>query len=410
MAHAAVNPEAFCIDLSDAEEELCRQYGHAKLYLALTELLLLLGVLAALTFTGGAAVLDAYARVPGAPAWTHDLIFLILVGLVARLALFPLQLFNEHWLDRRYGVSCQSLPSWAWEWFCRSAAFGLAVVVTLFPVVETLRWWPLLVLPWCAAFLLVRPLFYNLIYYPLLSWFYPVRFLRKESFNLPGIGQRTLPVYEVQVSHKTRRANAAIRLRGDRSAVYITDTLARECCSAEERVVMAHEFGHLYDQLHLETHTRAGVAQAYRKLMLGTAQLAAGIASLTLLHLLAPALHLRPEWHLHTFPLLAALTLALAHLFSPFLCAEARRDEQDADEYALSITGDVESYVSVMRKLRRLNLEESTFHFLSRFLFDTHPSYRERVHLAMHHRRRVHHRRKGRTWRGWKQIQHHGRR
>jgi STE24 endopeptidase len=273
--------------------------------------------------------------------------------------------------------------------------FGIATLVLLFCVVETVRWKPWLIGPWSLGFVVCRSLFYDFVYYPLLSFFYPVRFLRHETFAMPGHGKRTLPVYEIQVSHKTRRANAAIRLRGKRTAIYVTDTLLHEFTDGEEQVVMAHEFGHLYDQLHLEERTRAGVAQAHRKLVLGSAQLLAGIVSLCLLKLLAPLLHLSGVQDLAGLPLLAAMTLILAHLFSPLLCAEARRDERDADEYALNITGDAESYVSVMRKLRRMNLEERGYTPLSRYLFDTHPSYQERLHLAQQYRRRHHPKHRG---------------
>ena len=173
---------------------------------------------------------------------------------------------------------------------------------------------------------------------------------------------------------------------------------------------MAHEFGHLYDHLHLETRTRAGVTQAQRKLALGSGQLLAGVVSLCSVQLFAPWLGFQGAHDLAAVPLLAALTLVLARVFDPFLCAEARKDEQDADQYALAITGDVPNYVSVMRKLRRMNLEESTAHPLSHLLLDTHPSYTERVNLARSYRRRHQQRKGGYRWRGWRSIQRHGRR
>jgi hypothetical protein len=70
----------------------------------------------------------------------------------------------------------------------------------------------------------------------------------------------------------------------------------------------------------------------------------------------------------------------------------------------------VENYVSVMRKLRCMNLEESTHSPLSRFLFDTHPSYSERVDLALRYRRRRPGKKKAPHWRGWRNVQRTGRR
>jgi Zn-dependent protease with chaperone function len=90
-------------------------------------------------------------------------------------------------------------------------------------------------------------------------------------------------------------------------------------------------------------------------------------------------------------PLLAATLLFFAPLLMPLANAEARTDEREADEYALKITHDAPSYLSVMEKLHRLNLEERRPGLISRMFFDTHPSYLERIRLgrAFRKRRRV---------------------
>jgi STE24 endopeptidase len=403
-------PAELSIELPEADERRCHQYGQAKLALLLAEVAIFLVVLSGLTLSHAAAALLAWCHPPGTPGWLGDLYFLVLVGCLIRATLFPVAFLSEFYVDRRFGMSWQPVQGWFGEWLCRATVFGWATVIVLLPVAETLRWWPLLALPWGLAFLFLRPLFIDYVYYPLMSRFYPVAFLRNETFMLPGIGKITLPVYQMTVSHKTRRANAAIRLRGKKSAIYVTDTLIDEFTDGEERVVMAHEFGHLYDHLHLEARTRAGVAQAHRKLVLGSAQLLAGFLSLLIMQASYRLLGLRGVQDLAGFPLLAALTIGLAHLLSPLLCAEARHDERDADEYALAVTGDVAGYVSVMRKLRSMNLEESDSSPLCRLLFDTHPTYGERLKLALEYRRRLRRPRKSRAWRGWKQIQRHGRR
>lgn len=405
--------EEAMLRLSEPEEQRCREYCHYKLILGIAETGVLLGVLLLLTLSGGSAALLHATEAARTPPWMAHAFFLILVGLIARAALLPVQFSSEYCIERRFGIGLQSLGSWFWEWFNRSAVFGLITVVLLVPVVESLRWSPLLILPWCLLFPVCRSLFYEHVYHPLYALFYPVRFLRYETFSLPGVGRITLPVYVVQVSHKTRRADASIRLRGKRTAIYVTDTLLEQFTDGEERVVMAHEFGHLYDHLHLEERTRAGIAQAHRKLVLGSAQLLAGVLSFALLYLLGPSFGLKRPTDLVAFPILAALTLGLAQLFAPFIYREARRDERDADQYALASTGDVDSYISVMRKLRRINLEESCATPISRLFFDTHPSYRERVHLALHYRRRHHPRcrhTRGPHFRQWKNIRHHDRR
>lgn len=410
MQAAAGTTCPFSIELPEAEERLCREYARLRFVLTLAEFALLVGALLLLMFSGASRQLLMASRAAASPRWAADLLYLLLLGVIVRGVQLPLHFMMEHWLERRFGLSPQSLRQWLAEWLARSLVFGAVILALLFAVTETLRWWMWLVAPWSLAFLLGRNLFYDWIYYPLLGLFYPVRFLREETFQLPGLGKRTLPVYQVQVSHRTRRANASIRIRADRTAIYVTDTLIDEFTDGEERVVMAHEFGHLYDHLHLETRTPSGIAQAQRKVKLGSAQLLAGLASLCLVQAVSGPLGFQGPHDLVAVPLLAAFTLIFARVFDPFICAEARRDEQDADRYALAITGDVPNYVSVMRKLRAMNLEEGAAHPISRFLFDTHPSFHERVHLARHYRRRHQTKKGGYHWRGQRSVQRHGRR
>jgi Peptidase family M48 len=92
---------------------------------------------------------------------------------------------------------------------------------------------------------------------------------------------------------------------------------------------------------------------------------------------------------LAAFPLEVALVLALGQLLSPLINAESRIDECEADEYALRITRDVDSYFSVMNKLRRINLEESCPGPLDRLLYGTHPSYLERLQIGLNFQRRT---------------------
>jgi Zn-dependent protease with chaperone function len=234
----------------------------------------------------------------------------------------------------------------------------------------------------------LRLIYYEWLFLPLLSLFYPVRLLRTECFHLPGLGRRMLPVYEVQVSHKTRRANAGILL-GRQPCVLVTDTLIEAFTDAEERVAIAHEFGHLYDHLFLEVRTAFGLGQARRKLLWnGAAWLIAAWLTFALEGWAAPALRLPPVGDPAAAPLLAAMFLLFVPALLPLANAEARVDEREADEYALKITHDAASYLSLMEKLKRLNLEERRPGLISRLFFDTHPSYLERIRLGRAFRNR----------------------
>jgi Zn-dependent protease with chaperone function len=363
-------------------ERQCERYARLKLWLSAFEYLLLMGTLASLTLTGAAGGwLHALRIELGAP---YLVMFVYLAGgaAAARLAVLPVQFISGHLVERRFGISRQSAIQWLTEWAVTSLLFSLPLLLLATPLVMFLRWWPLLLLPVVVGLLALRLLYYEWLFLPLLSLFSPVRFLRTECLHLPGLGRRMLPVYEVQVSHKTRRANAGILL-GRHPRVLVTDTLIDAFTDAEERVAIAHEFGHLYDHLFLEVRTAFGLGQARRKLLWnGAAWLIAAWMTFGLESWAAPALGLPRVGDPAAAPLLAAMFLLFVPVVLPLANAEARVDEREADEYALKITHDAPSYLSLMEKLKRLNLEERRPGFISRLFFDTHPSYLERIRLG----------------------------
>ncbi len=371
---------------SDLDHQ-CEQYARLKLWLSAMEYLILLGSLVALTLTGTAGRWYHASQARTDAPWQSTFLFLVLIAATVRMALLPVHYLSGHLVERRFGLSRQSAGEWLAEWTVAAILFGLPLLLLATPVAMALRWWYLALLPALAVLLLLRTAYYEWLFLPLTSLFYPVRYLRCECFYLPDLGRRMLPVYEVQVSHKTRRANAGI-LMGRQPRVLVTDTLIDAFTDAEERVAIAHEFGHLYDHLFLEARTTFGLAQAKRKLLWnGAAWLVAALLTFAVESSISPALGLPRAGDPAAVPLLAAMMLFFAPLVLPFANREARTDEREADEYALRITHDPDSYLSLMQKLRALNLEERRPGLVSRIFFDTHPSHLERIRLGRAYRR-----------------------
>ncbi len=369
-------------------ERQCERYARLKLWLSALEFLILLGTLVSLTLTGAAATWLQALNMEIREPWKALFYYLAAVAAAARLALLPIQFLSGHLVELRFGLSRQSAGQWLSEWAVTSLLFGLPMLLLATPLVTHLAWWPLLLVPVVAGLVALRLVYYEWLFLPLLSLFYPVRYLRAECLHLPGLGRRMLPIYEVQVSHKTRRANAGILL-GRHPRVLVTDTLIEAFTASEERVAIAHEFGHLYDHLFLEARTAFGLAQAKRKLLWnGAAWLVAALLTFAIEGALAPMLRLPPLGDPTAVPLLAALFLLFVPAVLPLANAEARIDEREADEYAIKITHDPASYLSLMEKLRRLNLEERRPGLISRLFFDTHPSYLERIRLGRALRKR----------------------
>jgi STE24 endopeptidase len=369
-------------------EQQCERYARLKLWLAALEYFTLFGALAGLTVSGIAGRWFHTLALQGWPPLPLFFSYLLAVAACVRLVVLPAQFLSGHLVERQFDLSRQSARQWLAEWAVTTLLIGFPLLLALTPLAMNMRWWPVLLLPALGGMLLLRVVYYEWLFLPLLSLFYPVRFLRSECLHLPGVGRRMLPVYEVKVSHKTRRANAGILL-GRHPRVLVTDTLLEAFTDAEERVAIAHEFGHLYDHLFLEERTAFGLAQAKRKLLWnGAAWLVAAVLSFGLEALLGPVMGLPRLGDPAALPLLAATLLFFVPLLQPLANSEARTDEREADEYALKITHDPSSYLSLMEKLHRLNLEERRPGLVSRLFFDTHPSYLERIRLGRAYRKR----------------------
>jgi Zn-dependent protease with chaperone function len=389
MNASASRQEAIPALLTDTVERLCELYARVRFRFSLLEMALLLLLLIGAGATGLAHGLDEALNRFLPPGFAHIGLYLFLAVLVLRLALLPLHWAAHYRLDRRFKLLHQDPWSWLRDWALVSFLFAGLTALFLTPVVFTLKWWPWLLIPWILIYIALRAFFYQWLFLPIVSLFYPVRFLRAESFYLPGIGRRVMPVYEVEVSAKTRRMNACVLLNRQGGTVLVTDTLIDAFNDAEERVAIAHEFGHLYDHLFLEEQTEHGLAQSRRKVLLTAGGLLiAAAASLGAMEFLAPLLGFSGVADLAATPLEAALMLCCTHVLAPFTNAESRADEREADEFALRITRDPESYLSVMSKLRRVNLQESTPCFLDHSLFGDHPTYLERLRMGLDYRER----------------------
>lgn len=372
--------------LSPDEEARCRAFARGKLWLGLAEIAIQTVTLASLTLTGASRALLHLLQAARLPPAVGVLAYLVAIGGIVWIVQLPCRYLHHYWWERRFHLARQSALAWLGEWIYGSVLYGMLCLALLYPVALTLRWWPYLLVPWGLLAAAIQRLYAEYLYYPLLRSFYPVRLLRHETFCLPGIGRVTLPVYEVTVSHRTARIGASIHLRGKRSAIYATDTLIAAFDDDEERVAMAHEFGHLWDRLHLEQHTHAGIRQAARKALWACLPLGSALLACLTIEAVSPYLGLGGVADLAALPLLIALTLTFAHLSLPLANAEARRDEVEADGFALRATSDPASYLSMLQKLRRMNLDEMTPGPLTQWLFGSHPPYPERAVLAVRSR------------------------
>jgi STE24 endopeptidase len=361
-----------------AEAEKAKAYNRAKRILFLVGLAVGATYLVALLATGVSIAVTRRIESLSSSPWVHVLVYLVVIGLAYEVLALPLDFYVGFVLEHRYGQSTQRFRGWLWD-----AAKGLFVGFVIgTPLVEALYWllrsypetWWLIaavlfigvavVMAHLAPVLLI-PIFYTLT--PLAD-----EDLKRRLMELSErVGARVNGVYEIDMSRKTRAANAALVGLGNTRRIVLGDTLVGRYEPEEIEVILAHELAHhrhgdmwkgICFQAAIST---LGFYVAYRSLIL-----------------LSGPLGLRGPADVAGLPLLALTITAVSLLFLPISNAFSRHIERRADAFALDLTRNPAAFVSMMSMLGRQNLSEFEPNPLVEFLLYSHPSISRRIGMA----------------------------
>ena len=244
------------------------------------------------------------------------------------------------------------------------AAGGAALAVALWRRFGR-RWW----LPASAAVVAVSAVFVYaspLVIEPLFNRFdaLPEGKLRADVVELADrAGVDVGEVYRVDASRRTSGANAYLAGLGPTKRVVLYDNLIDEFTPAEVRSVVAHELAHVkYDDVPRGLLFLAIVAPFGMLVVQRIAErLAPGARGGDVVPALALAL---------------AVVVFAAQIAGAYV---SRAVEARADAFALRLTGDVDAFVSLERRLTVQNISEPEPPTLLHTLFGTHPTAVERI-------------------------------
>jgi Zn-dependent protease with chaperone function len=308
----------------------------------------------------------------------------VVVAYVATLVLLheagalPLAFYSGFSLERRYGLSAESLGGWARD---QAKAFAVGLCMSCAgaaAVYACIRWSPNYW--WLAAgalFGLVVVGLTNLAPVVLLPLFYRIRPLERESLSarllrLAGrAGARVVGVYEWGLGEKTRKANAALTGLGATRRILVSDTMLAEYSDDEIEAVLAHELAH-----HVHGDIWKGVLFEIGLILAGF------YLSARVLRLTAGLLGLRGVSDVAGLPVLVLCAGAISLVMLPVAHAMSRAFERRADRFALELTGNPQAFISAIRRLGAQNLAEENPSRLVRWLFHSHPTVQERVEAA----------------------------
>jgi len=287
----------------------------------------------------------------------------------------PLEYYGGFILPHRYGLSTQTRKGWGLD-RAKSLFLGLLLGTITLEVIYYLwqafpsLWWLiaglfiffLTTLLTNLAPLLVLPLFFRLTPLP------EGEIARRLTDLAERAGTKVRGVFTIDLSSKTRTANAALIGLGNTRRIVLGNTLYEGYTTDEMETILAHELGH---------HVHGDMA---RGIILQSAFILFGFyLTHGALNWGAPLLGFEAPHDIAALPLFA-LSMGLFLVITTPLCNLYYRSwEEAADRYALEMIRHPEAFISVMVKLANQNLAEVEPEPWVEFLLYSHPAIGKRI-------------------------------
>ena len=367
-------------NIDPARQETAKTYARIKRRMLLVDLLVGGIYLLIWLLSGASAGLrDVLLRLTGQQG-VLVLLFAAVFGGIYYLINLPLAYYNEFILPHRFELSNQTLKGWIKDQVLSAlvaGTLGLVVIEVIYLVLRAFphTWWL-----WAAGFMLLfNVLLANLAPVMIAPLFYKFVPLSDEHAELAErlvklskkAGARVRGVFKMDMSRRTKAANAALMGIGSTRRIVLGDTLIQEFTPDEIETVLAHELGHhvhrdiVWIILFSSLTTLAGFYLAGQALNWGVLWLgASGPADAAAMPLLALVVGL-----------FGLITMPLENSFS-------RWRERLADQYALEMTGKPGAFASAFARLANQNLAEADPEAWVEFLLYNHPSLGKRIQMA----------------------------
>jgi len=370
-------PEVLATEVDSARLARISAYTAARARLGLLRSALSALLLAGFLFAGGLAWYDA-AVFRAFPSFVGGgVAFLTGLLLLSAVLSIPFQLYSDFRLEARYGFNRQTVGLWWADWLKNtllSLLFSALLAAGGLRLVQAAphTWW-LWVSALIGGFSLLLTVLSPYLIEPL--------FYRMEPLDVAGLreGIRSLTeragvhvgrVLKVDASRRSGHSNAYFTGIGRQKRVVLFDTLLAQMTEPQILAVLAHELGHWKKQHVL---TRMIVMQLLLVVFAYVGFLLAPSAALP--HLLGLSEASFPA----RITILGIGASLLMFPLTPIFSAWSRRDERQADQFAVELHGAPLELAGALAKLGTENLSNLHPHPLYAAFYYSHPPLAERV-------------------------------
>ncbi|HEY4102261.1 MAG TPA: M48 family metallopeptidase [Polyangiaceae bacterium] len=352
-------------------------YTAARSRLGLLRSVLSMLLLAAFLFAGGLAFYDEWIASVAHSFIAQGVLFLLGLALAGNVLSIPFQLYSDFRLEARYGFNRQTAGLWWSDWL-KSTLLSLLLLGALaagalwLVKVAPHSWWI-----WVSALVIVVSLLLTVLSpYLIEPLFYRMEPLDEAELSA---GIRTMTeragvhvgrVLKMDASRRSSHSNAYFSGFGRQKRVVLFDTLLSQMSESQILAVLAHELGHW------KKHHVLLRMLAMQALLVLAAFLFFGVSpSATVPNLVGLAAASFPA----RIFILAVATSTLIFPLTPLFSAWSRRDEREADRFAVALHGAPNDLADALAKLGTENLSNLHPHPLYAAFYYSHPPLAERI-------------------------------
>ena len=343
-------PAAFASTITLAAHQKAADYTIAKARLGLLEMAFASALLLGWTLLGGIDLLNRAIVNSGLTAYgslVPQLVLLAAFGLISGLLDLPFTLYKTFRLEERFGFNKMTFKLWLAD-LVKSTLVGIVVGLPIVALILWLMgsagslWWLWTWVVWMGFNLLVLVLFPTVIA-PLFNKFKPLddeALKARVTALMQRCGFAAKGLFVMDGSRRSAHANAYFTGFGASKRVVFYDTLLQQLNPAEVDAVLAHELGHFK-----HGHIRKRIVLLFMLSFLGLALLGWLSQQTWFYDGLGVQAFINADGSVSVGEnagmalLLFSLALPVFLFFiSPVFAYFSRRDEFEADRYAVSVT------------------------------------------------------------------------
>lgn len=306
------------------------------------------------------------------------IMYVSILGVIIYLLELPLNFYNGFTLEHKFKLSNETLSHWVGDEIKRSIISVVFFFAVIFLVYFALRnfpdiWWLIVGAASAVISLIINQIFPIL----LIPIFFKQTPLKDETLKNRLIelskkaGTFVRGIFEIDLSKKTKKGNAALCGIGRTRRIILGDTILKDYTPEEIELVLAHEMGH-HKLNHIWKSFFMSTAATFMALFFAD----------WLLKSFAALFHLGAICDISGFPILALGVLVFDTFASPLSNTYMRRLERAADIFALKLTGKPREFISMMEKLSSQNLRLVDPGKLAEVFLYNHPPVSKRIKLA----------------------------